>query len=108
VGKIPEVFMKRLFVAILALAISPAAFAEGSCSKAQVMAAVHKAYGPEFKYASNNAGDAEAGPTFVQHENNDQYVFWVDKVGNTFKAVVTSDSGSCTHLRAFVDLQNGQ
>ncbi len=99
--------MIRFLIVALSFVASTAAFAEGACSKAQLMAAVHKVYGPEFKFASGNDGSSDEA-TFVQHENNDQYVFWVDKNGNTFKAVVTSESGSCTHLRAFVDLNNGQ
>ena len=99
--------MTKLLITVFSLVASTAAFAEGSCSKAELMHAVHKTYGHAYNFASGNEqGSTEA--SFVQHENSDQYVFWVDKSGNTFKAVVTTDSGSCTNVRAWVDVNNGQ
>lgn len=77
--------------------------ASTGCSVAQVMRTLHqKADYRKYEYAGNG------NPVTKQHENNDQYIFWVDDNGQTCTAIVTYESGSCTNGAAVVKTNDCQ
>jgi hypothetical protein len=106
-----KVLMKKVMFVCGALACGLAGnvFAsDNSCTIAQVMKTVHqkRAYA-KYEYASDYEGK-QGAPTLKQNENSDQYLFWVDKDGQTCPAVVTYESGKCTDGKAVVKTDNCQ
>jgi len=98
----------HVFTFVMTLASAITASAADGCSVAQVMKTIHSqsAY-RKFKYAGNY-NQTQGPPTQKQHENNDQYLFWVDDNGQTFPAIVTYDSGSCLGGAAVVKTSQGE
>ena len=104
--------MKKLILSsITALAALSSAAALADCTQADVMKAVQHSYGSSYKYASDYYGNTDTAPTYKRTNSSDQYLFWVDKDGTSFKAVVTDhgdSAGPCKGLTAWVDVKNGQ
>ncbi len=102
----------RLFSIALTPALSASSFFAAShaqaCTQAQVMKTIHqnKAY-QEFSYASNYAGE-QKGPTLKKNQNTDQYLFWVEKDGTTYPAIVTYASGTCRAGKAVIKTKQGE
>jgi hypothetical protein len=102
--------MKKIVLTLTAclVSIGAAQATSSGCSISQVMKTLHqnKAYS-KYEYASNWDGD-QGAPTHKLRKSSDQYLFWVDKDGTTFPAVVTYPQGSCTGGKAVVKTDQGE
>src|ERR1700758_2705779 len=100
--------MTRLILTALLLLSSINAHAANGCTPAQVMKTIHS-YESYLAYAYGSDWNGEQKkPTMRQHANNDQYLFWVERDGTTYPAIVTYQSGKCTAGVAVVKENQGE
>ena len=100
--------MTRLILTALLLLSSISAHADTGCTIAQVSKTLHADRTlRHYEYASDYFGDQKP-PTFKPRKRTDQYLFWVERNGTTYPAIVTYPSGKCTGGVAVVKVEQGE